>query len=160
MGGRSSNMNISMSEFSPSDCYEGQETTVCVFKNNLSSDGMISVISTFYTNLIVILVAILTIIGIIAALSIHYSAKQHVETELPELTELFFTTGKGKPLLKEGFDQQSSALQVKLTEVEESISSHTEFISGFSDRLNKLEYNIENMDTGQTVTLEDNSQED
>lgn len=61
-----------------SGCTNIAEKHVCFFDGSYDSDGMISALSNFYTNLIVILIAILTIVVALATLSIRYSAKQHV----------------------------------------------------------------------------------
>jgi hypothetical protein len=155
-----SNMSIQISEFSKSDCYEMNDTTVCFFKNSMESDGMIAVLSTFYTNLIVIMVSILTLIGVIAALSIRYSAKQHVEAELPQLTSAYFTTGQGKDLMAAGLSTATEYINEKFHALEEVNVTHNEFISGFSDKLIQLQYEVDSMDSGQIVVMGEGTDED
>tara|TARA_R100000789_G_scaffold100384_2_gene110301 strand:+ start:1001 stop:1597 length:597 start_codon:yes stop_codon:yes gene_type:complete len=155
-----SNMSIRISEFPMSSCYEMQKSTVCFFKDDMRSDGMISVLSTFYTNLIVIMVSILTLIGVLAAFSIRYSAKQHVEAELPELTSAYFTTGEGKSLMAAGLLQVTEDISAKFQALEEINLINNEFISGFSDRLNQLQYEVDSMDTGQIVTSNNGVEEE
>jgi hypothetical protein len=154
-----SNMSVSISEFSNSDCYDMRDATACFFKSNIDSDGMVSVLSTFYTNLIVIMISILTLIGIIAALSIRYSAKQHVEAELPELTSAYFATGQGKSLMEEALSSTTKALSERIDALDNSVLEHYEFISGFSDKLTQLQYEMDSMDSGQTVSMEDEGNE-
>jgi len=155
-----SNMSIRISEFSNSDCYDMRDETVCFFRNNMKSDGMISVLSTFYTNLIVIMVSILTLIGVIAALSIRYSAKQHVEAELPELTSAYFTTGQGKNLMAVGVTTATEDLNKEIRSLNEAITTHNEFISGFSEKLTQLQYEVDSMDSGQVVVMGEDAEED
>lgn len=118
----------------------------------MTSDGMIAVLSSFYTNLIVILIGILTLIGIIAALSLRYSAKQHVEAELPTLTESFFANNSGKKLLIEQIAEGISGMKGTVDHLSEKSGEHGEFIAGFSERLERLEHLLEEMDTGEVVT--------
>lgn len=105
--------------------------------------------------LIVILIGILTIIGIIAALSLRYSAKQHVEAELPTLTENFFANNSGRTLLIEQIAEGSREMKGTLNRLSEISKEHGEFIDGFSERLERLEYLLETMDTGEVVTEPD-----
>lgn len=153
-----SNSSVQITEFSKSDCAEMNDVTVCFFKNNMQSDGMISVLSSFYTNLIVIMVSILTLVGILAALSIRYSAKQHVEAELPELTSTYFTTGNGKNLLIAGISTANEDQNVRLLSLEKAISEHNEFISGFSDKLINLQYEVDNLDSGQVAVWDEEAE--
>lgn len=155
-----SNMNVQISEFSNSDCYDMRDATVCFFRNNMESDGMISVLSTFYTNLIVIMVAILTLIGVIAALSIRYSAKQHVEAELPELTSAYFTTGPGKAIMGQALSAATEELSNGIVSLDQKVSTHSEFISGLHDKLTSLQYEVDSMDSGQVVELNENTEDD
>ncbi len=147
-----SNMSIQIAEFPKSTCYDMNDTTTCFFRDNMESGGMISVLSTFYTNLIVIMVSILTLIGVIAALSIRYSAKQHVEAELPQLTSAYFTTGQGKILMASELSTATEDILKKVRTLEEQNLINNEFISGFSDKLTQLQYEVDSMDTGQVVT--------
>tara|TARA_R110002073_G_scaffold129935_6_gene276481 strand:+ start:2799 stop:3194 length:396 start_codon:yes stop_codon:yes gene_type:complete len=126
----------------------------------MESDGMISVLSTFYTNLIVIMVSILTLIGVIAALSIRYSAKQHVEAELPQLTSAYFTTGQGKVIMAEGLVTATADISERFRALEEINLTNNEFISGFSDKLNLLQREVDSMDTGQVVSSAEDADED
>jgi hypothetical protein len=155
-----SNMSIRISEFSKSDCYDMNDATVCFFRNNMESDGMISVLSTFYTNLIVIMVSILTLIGVIAALSIRYSAKQHVEAELPELTSAYFTTGQGKNLMAAGLLTATEHFNERFRALDELNVTHNEFISGFSDKLTQFQFEVDSMDSGQIVVMAEGTDED
>ncbi|MGJ8587683.1 MAG: hypothetical protein ACSHXW_05985 [Yoonia sp.] len=118
----------------------------------MTSDGMIAVLSSFYTNLIVILIGVLTLIGIIAALSLRYSAKQHVEAELPTLTEDFFTKNSGRKLLMEQIAEGNIEIAGTVSHLSEKSGEYGEFIAGFSERLERLEYLAEEMDTGEIVT--------
>lgn len=141
--------------FPESDCWTYADQSICFFDNTMTSDGMIAVLSSFYTNLIVILIGILTLIGIIAALSLRYSAKQHVEAELPTLTKNFFTNNSGRTLLIEQIAEASREMKDDIDGLLEKSRDHGEFIAGFSDRLEHLEYQVEGMDTGETVTKPD-----
>lgn len=155
-----SNVSIRISEFPKSSCYDMNGSTVCFFRNIMESDGMISVLSTFYTNLIVIMVSILTLIGVIAALSIRYSAKQHVEAELPQLTSAYFTTGQGKVIMAEGLVTATADISERFRALEEINLTNNEFISGFSDKLNLLQREVDSMDTGQVVSSAEDADED
>ena len=99
---------------------------------------MIAALSSFYTNLIVIL----TLIGIIAALSLRYSAKQHVEAELPTLTENFFTKNSGKTLLVQQIAEESKEMKGTVDRLVEKSGNHGEFIAGFSERIERLEFQL------------------
>jgi hypothetical protein len=145
-------LRVLFSTFPESDCWTYADQSICFFDNTMTSDGMIAVLSSFYTNLIVILIGILTLIGIIAALSLRYSAKQHVEAELPTLTENYFTNNSGRRLLIEQIAEGNSEMKSTLSRLTEKSGEHGEFIAGFSERLERLEYLVEGMDTGETVT--------
>ncbi|EEE37713.1 hypothetical protein RKLH11_1549 [Rhodobacteraceae bacterium KLH11] len=134
-------------------CISINESHMCFFTGSIESDGMISVLSTFYTNLIVILIAILTIIGILSALSLRYSAKQHVEAELPQLTTSYFDSAHGRKAIDERVTEKSKVTDAEIQKLREIGKDHSEFISGFSERLQKLEYNFEEIDTGETVSV-------
>lgn len=146
---------VLFSTFPESDCLTNAGQSICFFTNTMTSDGMIAVLSGFYTNLIVILIGILTLIGIIAALSLRYSAKQHVEAELPSLTENFFTNNNGKKLLVEHIAEGISEVRGAVKQLSDKSGEHSEFITGFSERLERLECLIEEMDTGEVVTEPD-----
>lgn len=146
---------VLFSTFPESDCWTYADQSICFFDNTMTSEGMIAVLSSFYTNLIVILIGILTLIGIIAALSLRYSAKQHVEAELPTLTENFFTNNSGRTLLIEQIAEGSREMRVTVDRLLEKSREHGEFIAGFSERLERLEFSVEEMDTGETVTEPD-----
>jgi hypothetical protein len=134
------------------NCWTSAGRSICFFENTLSSDGMIAVLSNFYTNLIVILVAIITLIGVVTALSVRYSAKQHVEAELPHITEYFFTSQTGRKFVEGQFAERSKELAADLAALSQKSQLHEEYIAGFSDRIEKLEYQFEDIDTGQTVS--------
>ncbi|PTA98370.1 MULTISPECIES: hypothetical protein [Sulfitobacter] len=142
---------VLFSTFPESDCWTYANQSICFFDNTMTSDGMIAALSSFYTNLIVIL----TLIGIIAALSLRYSAKQHVEAELPTLTENFFTKNSGKTLLVQQIAEESKEMKGTVDRLVEKSGNHGEFIAGFSERIERLEYLVEEMDTGETVTEPD-----
>ncbi|WP_313138050.1 hypothetical protein [Paracoccus jeotgali] len=146
---------ILFSTFPESDCLTYANQSICFFDNTMTSDGMIAALSSFYTNLIVILIGILTLIGIVAALSLRYSAKQHVEAELPTLTKNFFTDNSGRTLLIEQIAEGSREMKGTVDGLSEKSGHHSEFIAGFSERLERLEYLVEEMDTGETVTEPD-----
>lgn len=146
---------VVFSTFPESDCWTHAGQSICFFDNTMTSDGMIAVLSSFYTNLIVILIGILTLIGIIAALSLRYSAKQHVEAELPTLTQNFFTNNSGKKLLIEQIAEGASEMSDSVNRLSRKSEEHDEFIAGFSERLERLEYLLEEMDTGEVVTEPD-----
>jgi len=148
-------LRVIFSQFPESDCFTLGHQSICFFDNTMTSDGMIAVLSSFYTNLIVILIGILTLIGIIAALSLRYSAKQHVEAELPTLTENFFTNNSGKTLLDERIAEKIGEMKGTVSQLSEKSGEHGEFIAGFSERLEHLEYLVEGMDTGEVVTEPD-----
>lgn len=146
---------VLFSTFPESDCWTHAGRSICFFDNTMTSDGMIAVLSSFYTNLIVILIGILTLIGVIAALSLRYSAKQHVEAELPTLTQNFFTNNSGKKLLIEQIANGISEMKGTVSRLSEKSGEHGEFIAGFSERLERLEYLVEEVDTGEVVTAPD-----
>lgn len=146
---------VLFSTFPESDCWTHAGRSICFFDNTMTSDGMIAVLSSFYTNLIVIFIGILTLIGIIAALSLRYSAKQHVEAELPTLTQNFFTNNSGKKLLIEQIAEGISEMRGTVSQLSEKSEEHGEFIAGFSERLEHLEYLVEEVDTGEIVTAPD-----
>lgn len=143
---------VIFSTFPESDCWTYADQSICFFDNSMTSDGMLAVLSSFYTNLIVILIGILTLIGIVAALSLRYSAKQHVEAELPTLTKDFFANNSGRTLLIEQIAEGSREMKSTVDELLERSGNHGEFIAGFSERLERLEYLVEEMDTGEIVT--------
>ncbi len=146
---------VLFSTFPESDCWTHAGQSICFFDNTMTSDGMIAVLSSFYTNLIVILIGILTLIGIIAALSLRYSAKQHVEAELPTLTQNFFTNSSGKKLLIEQISEGVSEMNATVSRLSEKSGEYGEFIAGFAERLEHLEYLLEKIDTGEIVTEPD-----
>lgn len=148
-------LRVLFSTFPESDCLTLTDQSICFFDNTMTPDGMIAVLSSFYTNLIVILIGILTLIGIIAALSLRYSAKQHVEAELPTLTNNFFTNNTGRGLLIEQIAEVNREMKANVEELREKSRDYGEFIAGFSDRLERLEYLVEAMDTGEVVTEPD-----
>lgn len=143
---------VVFSTFPETDCWTSASRSICFFDNNMTSDGMIAVLSSFYTNLIVILIGILTLIGIIAALSLRYSAKQHVEAELPMLTKDFFAKNSGRTLLLAQIAELSKDMKDEVASLSVKSGEHSEFIAGFSERLELLEFLIEDTDTGQKVT--------
>jgi hypothetical protein len=142
-----------------SNCLDIAETKICFFNGNYDSDGMISVLSNFYTNLIVILIAILTIVVALATLSIRYSAKQHVEADLPTLTQSFFVDGRGTQIIDKTIEKRNEDIRTILGQIQAKQEEHSEFIDGFSGRLERLEYHLENIDTGEEVTSPDDEDE-
>lgn len=145
-------LRVIFSTFPESDCLTLKKQSICFFNNSMTSDGMIAVLSSFYTNLIVILIGILTLIGIIAALSLRYSAKQQVEAELPAITKGFFANNSGRKLLIGLISEETGEIRGNIDTLLSRADEHSEFIAGFSERLEKLEYLIEELDTGEIVT--------
>ncbi|MDV2966350.1 hypothetical protein RZ532_10220 [Nitratireductor aquimarinus] len=148
---------VLFSTFPASDCWTYADKSICFFENTMTSDGMIAVLSSFYTNLIVILIGVLTLIGIIAALSLRYSAKQHVEAELPGLTKNFFTNSSGRALLIEQISEEIRETKATVDALKAKSGEHTEFIGGLSERMERLDSLFEEIDTGETVTEPDKS---
>ena len=44
--------------------------------------------------------------------------------------------------------------------LEQKISTHSEFISGFHEKLTSLQFEVDSMDSGQFVELNENAEED
>lgn len=154
------NIFVGLTEFSGGNCYELTNERVCFFENALDSQSMMSVLTSFYSNLIVILVSILTLIGVVTALGIRYSAKQHVEAELPDLTSEFFGSSHGSKLIDERIELNYGGLSKELEEVKGALRDHDEFIAGFSEKLVHFQYQLDSMDGGQYVYYDDDVEEE
>lgn len=142
------NTNVKFSEFPKSNCMPTDNGTFCFFNNNMPAGGMISALSGFYTNLIIIMTAFMTILGILVAFNIQHNAKVKVETELPQLVSSFFKSMDGKSILDEQISFKFQEIKKELESLKTIVHEANEILSGHSSGINEIKDYIDKNDTG------------
>lgn len=133
-------------------CFEVGGQFWCPIDEPLSDAGLVSVLSSFYTNVIVILIAILALVTTAATIGIRYSARQQIDHELPDLTETFFQSTIGTSKVE-------GILQKSFEETKSTVEKHDGLINGTLERLDELTDRLNEIDTGESVEAPDDPEE-
>lgn len=142
-----------LSVFDRGNCIETYKKFLCFIDEPPNDSGLVSVLSNFYTNIIVILIAILALVATIATISIRFSSRQQIESELPDLTESFFKSAVGSSKVE-------TILSAQLSEANNKLQSQDELLNAVLGRIEKIEYRLEGLDTGENVELPEGQEED
>lgn len=138
------NWRARFSVFDRGNCVEVYQGLMCFIDEPLDESALVSVLSGFYTNIIVILIAILALVATISTISIRFSSRQHVESELPDLTEAYFTSAVGSSKVE-------LILSKKLGAVEGDLRKQDELLNAMLSKIERIEYRLEDLDTGESV---------
>ena len=142
--------NISMMD--RGNCFDLGDHSWCGVARPLDSAGLVSVLSDFYTNIIVILIAILALVTTLATISIRFSARQQIENELPDHTETFFESSKGTMRLEQ-------VLVSQFSDMRKQVEDQEKFVNEILDRMSIIEDRLEWVDSGDNVLPPDDDEE-
>ena len=142
-----------LSVFDRGNCIEAYQGLFCFIEQPLDDSGLVSVLSTFYTNIIVILIAILALVTTIATIGIRFSSRQQIESELPDLTEAFFMSAVGSKKVE-------TILSTQMQESNDRLQSQEELLNAMLEKIERIEYRLEELDTGENVVLPEDQEED
>ncbi|MCL7999648.1 hypothetical protein M8994_15485, partial [Brucella sp. 21LCYQ03] len=138
-----------------SNCVEMNGQPVCFLSSPLADIDVLSTMTSFYSNLIVLLVALLTITAAFAALTIRASAKNHVENELPQLTQRFFESDDGKEIIKKINEKGLGEITSALTKLDEKNQEGSELIAALVEKTDQIQSFIDSNDFGGSISLDD-----
>ncbi|MCT4654307.1 MAG: hypothetical protein N4A65_00715 [Cohaesibacter sp.] len=136
---------------------------LCLIRGDETGGDLLSALSSFYTNVIVILIALLTVVLGLSFFSLKYSAKAHVDSELPELTDGFFQYGRGAPLIKDAVSRHSETHDEEIKKemrekVERDLLNSRAEVDGLlmridemQEKIDGIEYHLESLDSGELV---------
>lgn len=141
-----------LSVFDRGNCIEAYQKFLCFIDKPPSDSGLVSVLSSFYTNIIVILIAILALVATIATIGIRFSSRQQIESELPDLTEAFFTSAVGSSKVE-------AILSTQLLDANNKLQAQDELLNAMLRKIDKIEYRLEEIDTGENVELPEGQEE-
>lgn len=144
--------SANLSVFDRGNCVEIDQRFICFIDAPPDDSGLISVLSNFYTNVLVILIAILALVATIATISIRFSARQQIESELPDLTEAFFLSVVGSKKVEE-------ILSTQLSEANAKLKSQDELLNAVLEKIESIEYRLEELDTGEKVAPPEEQEE-
>ena len=142
-----------LSVFDRGNCIEAYQKFLCFFDQPLDDSGLVSVLSSFYTNIIVILIAILALVATIATISIRFSSRQQIESELPDLTEAFFKSAVGSRKVEE-------ILSAQLLDANNKLQTQDELLNAMLVKIENIEYRLEELDTGENVALPEEQEDE
>lgn len=139
--------------FNGSNCVVIGDRSVCFFSKSMSDTDTMTVMTSFYSNIIVVIIAMLTLAATFAAITIRASAKAHVETELPGLTVKFFEGEGGKVVLSSIKSDDIGEIRKKLDELYASAVSNEKYIYAIIDKIDEMQHLIDDGDFGASVDL-------
>lgn len=142
-----------LSVFDRGNCVDIDQKFLCFIDEPPDDAGLISVLSSFYTNIIVILIAILALVATIATISIRFSSRQQIESELPDLTEAFFTSAVGSRKVE-------TILSTQLQDANEKLQTQDDLLNAILKKIEGIEYRLEELDTGENVEPPEDQEEE
>lgn len=146
--------------FNKSNCVVINEEAICFLSKSLGDTDTITVLTSFYSNIIVVIIAMLTLAAAFAAITIRVSARSHVESELPVLTEQFFEAKGGKRLLSSLSETAVAPLQTSLISLTDDTRKDREVLYALVERVSALQEFIDKKDFGVSVLMNDNGVND
>ena len=135
----------------PANCYESSLKTICFFDRSSSSFDIISVITSFYTNIIVILIAIITIVAALVALSMKYTTRVHAEAELPVVTKSLFDADAGREILKNVTNVQFASINNEINNLNSRQKDMQEIQNALVEKYERFQERFESVDLGAMV---------
>jgi hypothetical protein len=111
-------------------CLKADKIGICFYDENWDSETYLAVISGFYTTIITLLIALLSIVGVFAFVVIRANAIGHADEQIKMEVERFVETGQMKEIFHEKFS----------TTVEDMTREH---ITGTKGRMDAIEAALE-----------------